>query len=313
MVTTVTLNPCIDLTLYLDSLLPGGLNLVRRSRSDTCGKGVNVSVALRALGISTICTGVSFDGNGALLDQYLEEQCVARDFAVAHGNIRTNIKLMDESKNEMTEVNSAGEPVAAQVIAEYLEKLLHYAEESEIVTFSGRIPNGADAGIYRQSLEKISHLPVKTVVDAEKESLREAIKAKPYLIKPNLYELETILGRKLASPKEVAAACREVIAQGVSVVCCSMGGGGAIIADQNEAWFAPVLDIPVRGFQGAGDSMVAGICKGMHENRPVREMLAFGVAAASASLLREGTQLCRPADYNRLLSLVKTFQIHLSK
>lgn len=312
MITTVTLNPCIDLTLFLDKLSVGGLNLVNSSRSDVAGKGLNVSVVLRALGLSTMCLGISFDGNGTQFDAFLEERCIARDFAIAHGNIRTNIKLMDTSKREMTEVNSHGDPVSASVVTEYLDKLVNRARNSSILVFSGRIPNGGDVSyedIYRRSLEAVKDIPVLTIVDAEKEPLRQAVEAKPYLIKPNTHELEETFGCKIHSKRDVVDACRDVIKKGVSVVCCSMGGDGAMIVDKNEAWYAPPMDIVPLGFPGAGDSVVAGICRAIHDKLELKDMLRYGVAAASGSLIREGTLLCRRSDFDRLLPLVKPEEV----
>jgi len=308
MVTTVTLNPCIDLTLYLNGLFVGGLNMVESSRSDTRGKGVNVAVVLRALEVSTMCTGISFDGNGSLLDTFLEEQCISHDFAIARGNIRTNMKLMDTVKNEMTEVNSHGDEVDARIIEQYLEKLKIHAKKSCIMTFSGRIPNGgcvSFADIYKKSLEAVRDFPLITIVDAEKEPLRQAVLAKPDIIKPNTYELEETFGCKIHSRGDIVEACRDIIKKGVKVVCCSMGGDGALIADNKEAWFSPPMDIVPKGFTGAGDSMVAGMCRAIRDKRELKDLLRYGVAAASASLLLEGTLLCRGHDFNRLLPLVR--------
>lgn len=312
MITTVTLNPCIDLTLFLDELAVGGLNLVKGSRSDIAGKGLNVSVVLRMFGLSTMCLGISFDGNGAQLDAFLEERCIARDFTVAHGNIRINIKLMDGLRQEMTEVNSYGDVVGAAVVADYLEKLKHYARRSSMLVFSGRIPNGGPDSyedVYRRSLETVKDLPALTIVDAEKEPLRQAVDAKPYLIKPNTHELEETFGCKIHSNRDVADACRDIIKKGVKVVCCSMGGDGAMIVDKNEAWYARPMDIEPRGFQGAGDSVVAGICKAIHDRLGLQDMLRYGVAAASGSLTREGTLLCRRSDFDRLLPLVRLEEV----
>lgn len=309
MITTVTLNPCIDLTLYIDGLVTGGLNMVGRSRSDTCGKGVNVSVVLRALGISTMCAGISFDGNGAQLDASLEEQCIAHDFAIAHGNIRTNIKLMDIVKNQMTEVNSHGDPIAGHVIDEYLEKLVRCTGKSSMLVFSGRIPNGGGEDIYRRSLEAVKDFSVPAIVDAEKEPLKQAVLAKPYLIKPNTFELEETFGCKIHSKGDVIDACRDIIKGGVKMVCCSMGGDGAMLVDKDGAWFSPPMEIDVKGYQGAGDSVVAGLCKAILDKLPPPDMLRYAVAAASGSLIREGTLLCRRSDFDRLLPLVKVEEV----
>ena len=39
MILSVTLNPCIDKTIYLDSLEIGAYNRVKNTRSDLSGKG----------------------------------------------------------------------------------------------------------------------------------------------------------------------------------------------------------------------------------------------------------------------------------
>lgn len=305
MITTVTLNPCIDLTVQIPSLEVGGLNLVNATRTDISGKGVNVSLVLRELGLATMACGINFDGNGQQLVDFLEQNSIAQSFAMAHGQIRTNIKVVDESKKEMTELNHRGWPVEKTVINQFLENLVTCAHHSELVVLSGRIPSGADTDVYRKAMAAIKPLPVRTIVDAEGEPLLEAIEEKPYLIKPNAYELGTIINRQLKTKEDIVKAAREIIAMGVSVVCVSMGGEGAMIIDEKEAYFAPALDVDPKGFQGAGDSMVAGICKAIKEKQGIGTMLSYGIAAASGSIIREGTLLCRSHDFDRLLKQVE--------
>lgn len=304
MITTVTLNPCIDLSVRVPRLRPGELNLVTETRTDLSGKGVNVSVVLRALGLATMATGISFDGDDARLAAHLEMHSICRRFAIAHGNIRTNIKIYDDNTGEMTEVNHRGFPVGEPVVEQYLRELRVCAEQSRVVVFSGRIPAGAKDDIYRRSMQMLKDLPLKIVVDAEGAPLKEALRQKPYLIKPNLHELRTAFRCKTETNDDILAVCRAIIEKGVGVVCVSMGERGAIIADRGAAFHAPALDVEVRGLTGAGDSMVAGLCKGIEEEAGIDRMLCYGMAAASASLLREGTQLCRLEDFTRLLKSV---------
>lgn len=305
MITTVTLNPCIDLTVRVPGLKEGGLNLVTSTRTDVTGKGINVSMVLREFGLATICTGINFDGNGAQLTDRLEENSISSRFAMAHGNIRTNIKVFDESKKETTEVNQWGDPVEEVVLDQYFELLRECAAGSDLVVFSGRIPNQAKDDIYRRSIKAIRNLPCRVIVDAEGKPLQKALLQKPYLIKPNLYELELLLRRKLTDRQAALAGCREIIARGVQVVCLSMGGDGAMIVDAEQAFYAPALPLEVKGPQGAGDSMVAGICKALKEKLGPEDMLRYGVAAAAATLIREGTQLCRRDDFQKFLPLVR--------
>ena len=309
MITTVTMNPCIDKTLYLPALVPGQLNLVEDSRQDVAGKGVNVAVVLKELGQEVLCTGINFDGNGSLMESHLDDLGVAWDFVTAPGDIRTNIKVMDRQKNQMTEINSRGDVVDAAIIEALLTKLEGFAARSTVVSFSGRISNGADDTLYQRCIERLKPTGTKVVLDAEGKPLRKAIDAGPYLIKPNLYELETAFNIKVATHKEAVAVCREVIRRGVQVVCVSLGGDGAMIVDANDAWYAPALDIVPQGFPGAGDSMVAGMCKAVEENRGLDDMLRFGMAASHGSIIRAGTLLCLKPDYDSFLEQIKIFPI----
>jgi 1-phosphofructokinase len=304
MITTVTLNPCIDYTIRVPGVNLGELNLVASSRTDMAGKGLNVSIVLKELGVGTLCTGISFAGNHGLLRAHLDRLGVPHDFVVAPGDIRTNIKLMDTNSNTMTELNSRGNPVPGAVLDEAAAKIVGYAAKSDMLVMSGRIPNGAGEDIYRRLMQKLRGFPCRVVVDAERQPLAEAVKEKPYLIKPNLFELEHTFGRKAQTVPEILAVCGWIISSGVELVCVSMGERGALIASRDAAYQADALDIAPKGFPGAGDSMVAGICKAATEHLGLEAMLRYGVAAASASLILEGTQLCQRADFEEMAGRV---------
>ncbi len=152
--------------------------MVRKSRLDLSGKGLNVSAVLRMMGLSTMCLGILFDENGGLFRRHLDERCIAHDFVSAKGEVRTNIKLMSGDKGEMTEINSIGEPVEPAVVEAYLTKLTAHAKSSSILAFSGRVPNGGEShdyeDIYLRSLKAVKGMSALCAVDAEKNPLRLA-------------------------------------------------------------------------------------------------------------------------------------------
>jgi len=309
MITTVTLNPCIDYTINLPELLVGQLNMIDSSRIDFAGKGVNVAVVLGELSVPTVCTGISFTENHAGLASHIKNVGAEDAFVVAQGSIRTNIKVNDTASGGMTEINSRGEKVSPEIIELVRNKITGLAAKSDMLVMSGRIPNGAGEDIYRQIMRDLRGLPCKIVVDAEREPLVEAVKERPFLIKPNLYELEHSFGRQAKTIPEILSVCGWIISGGVEVVCVSMGADGALIASREGAFFAKALDIKPRGFQGTGDSMVAGICKAVIEGRDLADMLRYGVAAASASIILEGTNLCRKKDFDDMLPQVVIEQV----
>ena len=312
MITTVTLNPCMDYTVTVPGLLVGTLNLADSSRTDMSGKGINVSVALSELGCHAMCTGISFSESHAALTERLKHLGIPHDFTVTPGSVRLNVKVFDSHTREMTELNSRGEPVPARTLEETVRKIEGLAAKSELLVLSGRIPPGAGDDIYRRIIQRVRGSGVKVVVDAEGAPLREAVRERPFLIKPNLYELEKTFGRRAESIPEVLSVCGWLLSSGVEIVAVSMGEKGALIASRDGAYHAGALNVEVKSLQGAGDSMVAGICKAYAEGRRLADMLRSGVAAASASIIREGTQLCQRQDYEELLGRVAVQTLHYS-
>ena len=139
--------------------------------------------------------------------------------------------------------------------------------------------------------------------------MREGIQARPWLIKPNRAELEALTGCKLETITDVRDAAREIIAQGVGVVAVSLGADGAVIADENEAFFAPRMEIPVRSTVGAGDAMVAGLVCGFASGKGLRDAFGMGVASASAMCMTEGSEPLARADFTALLQAVRIERI----
>ena len=121
----------------------------------------------------------------------------------------------------------------------------------------------------------------------------------PYAIKPNLFELESAFDVKLQSPKEVVEFCRGKI--GCDIVCVSMGAEGAVLVTPKQAYFCPAFNIDARGVQGAGDSMVAGLIYAIVENLHPQDMLRYAMAAAAASVIRDGTEMCCREDFDVFL------------
>ena len=142
------------------------------------------------------------------------------------------------------------------------------------------------------------------MLDAEGEKLTRGMEAKPFLIKPNQYELELRVGRKLDSVQEIKEAALECVAEGIGIVAVSMGGDGAFITDGRESLFAPVLDVDVRSTVGAGDSMVTGFLHGIALGEGLAGIFRRGVAAGTAAVTTEGTQLMTKETYESLLGRV---------
>lgn len=301
MVITVTLNPCIDRTVRVDGFAPGKTNRVADSRCDAGGKGVNVAVALRNLGENVCCLGFNFTEDGGLLAETLERLQIKSDFVPVEGRLRTNIKIFDLKTREMTELNEAGSEVGPRQLERLEETAERHLPKAELLVLSGSAPPGVPDGFYRRLAERAARHGVRTVVDARGPLLRESLAARPCLIKPNRDELEETFGEKTVSRADAVRVARRAIALGAGMVCVSLGKEGALLVTADAAYFSPGADIEVRGVQGAGDSLVAGMSYAAVRGMPLPEVLRCGVAAAHASLLLDGTQMCTRAGFLEML------------
>ena len=309
MVLTVTLNPCIDRTLYLDTLKVGGHNRASRMRNDVSGKGINVSVALRNLGIETRAAGFEFTRTGTPVKNLLDSMGIPFDYVTVDGELRVNTKVFDCSAMEMTEINCSGPLLGAedeQALMECFEKAL---DGTDILVVDGSIPPGISKDVYANMVSLARARGIFTICDAAGELMSRALSARPDMVKPNIGELEDLLGRKINGLDQSAAACRELMGMGAGAVCLSLGGDGCMLVNSEGAWFSEGLDIEVKSFQGAGDSVVAGICSCIEKGLGGEEQLRYGVAAAHGTLLLEGTLMCTAESFMRLLPQIPVRRI----
>ena len=310
MILSVNLNPCIDKSVTVENLRLGQLNRVIPGRSDAAGKGINVAMAVKQLGGESFCIGFNYSENGRLITNALDRAGILHDLVMVLGVLRTNLKLYDTDTGLYTDLNEPGSFVPEDSIADLRFRIRRRAERCRYVTLSGSVPRGVPEDIYKTIISDLKGMNVKTVLDAEGELLRQGIEAKPWLIKPNLTEMETLFGRTYQREEEIIEDARKITAQGVNLVCVSMGALGAILCSGLNVWKAyPVEDLDAKGYQGAGDSMVAGICLAWEKGLDLPTMLRYGAAAASASIIQEGTQMCTKLDFEAMLPRVKVEKI----
>ena len=310
-IVVVSLNPSIDWQYSVENFALGELNRVECVRQDVGGKGINVCVALKNLGLEPICTGINFSQNGDVLTNKLDMLGICHDFVNVDGAIRTNIKLYENSSGAMTELNQPGAFVPEDAL-DLLAKKICGHEEDSILVLSGSLPKGVPADYYSRLCENWAG---KVILDADGDALSIAVdgNSPPFAIKPNLSELENTfninISAGISAPKDIAEFCRtRLISKGVSLVCVSMGDEGAVLVTKSGAWFCPALDVDVKAVQGAGDSMVAGILYAMHCDLPEEKYLTNAVAAAAASVILDGTDMCTREGFEMMYAHTRLLQ-----
>lgn len=282
MITSVSLNPSIDRTLVVENFTAGGLNRVCAQTDVAAGKGVNVALAAAALGEDSACIGFMYREGGALYERRLAGGGVDSDFVWCEGAVRVNVKVFDRARGEITELNASGTPVDGEKLSEMAERAARHARRSDYLILSGSLPPGCPADYYRTLAEAAAGTNCRVILDADGERLRAGLEAKPFLIKPNRYELEMLAGRRLDSADKLLEAALECVRRGAQVVAVSMGGEGALITDGRSALRTPGLKVEVKSTVAAGDSMIAGLAAGFRRGLGLEDAFRLGVAAATA-------------------------------
>jgi 1-phosphofructokinase len=239
-----------------------------------------------------------------LFEKRLMMNSAAYNFVWCEGSVRTNVKIFDQSTQTITEINEPGVQVSESDLKRMTELVSRHAENSDYLVLAGSLPPGCPSDYYRTLIQSVEGLGCRCVLDADGEALKYGLEAMPFMIKPNRYELEKMIGHELKTLPEIKAAALKYIDMGVSIVAVSLGGEVALITDGDETLYAPVLNIDVRSTVGAGDSMVAGLVCGCMGECTLEETFRMGVACATARCVTEGHKVVDKTIYKALLDMV---------
>lgn len=298
MVYTVTFNPAIDYVVHTVEMKLGATNRSEREEMYFGGKGINVSIVLRELGIESKALGFTAGFTGEAIEKGLSDMGIVTDFVrLDSGNSRINLKI---KSTEETELNGQGPDIGDNAIAALFEKLDKLTDGDTLI-LAGSIPFSLPSDIYERILERLSGKGIKVVVDATKELLLNVLKYKPFLIKPNNHELGEMFGVELKTDEEIEMYARKLQEMGAVNVLISMAGDGAMLIDEfGKTHRCGVCRGTVKNSVGAGDSMVAGFTAGSL-NGDYEYALKLGTAAGGATAFSDGL-----ATKEKISELLKT-------
>lgn len=297
MIYTVTFNPAVDYIVHTDGMKVGEVNRLSGEEIYFGGKGINVSFVLKELGIESKALGFVAGFTGDAIEKGVLAKGIAADFVhLEEGFSRINVKIKSGSE---TELNGQGPRITEAAVEELFAKLSQM-KDGDVLVLAGSIPNTLPSDMYEKILDFLKDRKIRFVVDATKELLMKVLKYKPFLIKPNNFELGEIFGKELKTDAEIAERAAELKSMGAKNVLVSMAGDGALLLDENgRTHRCGVCKGTVRNSVGAGDSMVAGFIAGCEKN-DYGYALKLGTAAGGATAFSDG--LARREDIYRLLS-----------
>ena len=280
MIYTVTFNPALDYIVSVPEFKQGFTNRTETEKILPGGKGINVSIVLKNLGLDTVALGFIAGFTGKEIERRLKESGLFTDFIeLKKGISRINVKIRNM---EGTEINGKGPDPEEESLGKLSMKLDSLCD-GDVLVLAGSVQNSLPDSIYRDFMIRLSDKNVRVAVDASGKLLTNTLGYRPFLIKPNLHELEEIFGRRLSSEEEIKDCALRLRDQGARNVLISMGRDGALLVDEDGILHrkkAP--EGRLVNAVGAGDSMVAGFLYGYLSSGCCEDAFIYGIAAGSA-------------------------------
>lgn len=286
MIYTVTLNPALDYIMHVEHFEKNRINKTSFELLLPGGKGINVSIVLHNLGMSSTALGFIAGFTGQEIRRKLQVLGVTDDFIeLPDGHSRINMKICS---HEETELNGMG-PVIDEASLLKLYTQLDRLVTGDVLVLAGSIPASLPDNIYQDIMKRVEAKGVMTIVDARKDLLENVLGLRPFLIKPNNFELAELFGlEELWDKQEVLRYAKELQERGARNVLVSMAGAGAVlVAEDGSTYESPAPDGTVINSVGAGDSMVAGFLYGLLTTESFEQAFYTGLACGSASAFSE--------------------------
>ncbi len=303
MIYTVTFNPSLDYYVKVNNLKSGIVNRTSTEYITVGGKGLNVSLALKELGNPSYALGFVAGFTGRAIDEKVSALGLEHEFLEVEGQSRINVKIKSTTE---TDINGTGALVTEDDVARLTKRLKALLKDGDWLIICGSVPPPLDDKTYENLLKKIKTVKnINVVVDACGGLLTNTLKYRPFLIKPNIFELSEIFGLKtLPNTKEIAACARTLQKQGARNVIVSMGSDGAVmVTETDQAMYVRAARGQLVNSVGAGDSMIAGFIHEYLASGNYFSALNFATAAGSACAFTQHLATKEQIEYIESLML----------
>ena len=303
MITTLTINPCVDASSSVDRVVPDNKLRCRAPFYEPGGGGINVSRAIKRLGGESLALYASGGLYGKMLEQLLDKEGVRHQPIPIRGLTRENLIVVEEVSGQQFRFDLPGPRLKEAEWEACLETLSETISESDYVVASGSLPPGVPVDFYARVAHIAGKKKAKLIVDTSGEALHLAARSGVYLLKPNMRELQELTKQEINNESELKKAAMKFIQEEQSeVVIVSLGAGGALMVCKDGYRHFRTPTVAIKSKVGAGDSMVAGIVLSLQRGKTLTEAVLFGIAAGAAAVMNPQRELCRLGDTESLFT-----------
>lgn len=300
-IVTVTLNPAVDRTFAVERVVPERKLAAHDERRFPGGGGVNVARVVHRLGGDERAYWSRGGATGDLLAELLDREGLAHEPVPVSGPTRENVIVREHVSDQQWRFGLPGPELSKDDLQRWREKLESLAPAPGYLVLSGSLPRGVEAEWFGE-LARAGKARSRVVVDTKGAALSCALGVGVFMIKPNIDELAAIVGRELGMEDAVESAARDIVERGgAEHVLVSLGRAGAVLVSKGEQTsHISAPHVRIRSKVGAGDSMLGGVVFALASGWEPQAAARLGVAAGTAAVMNEGTELCRREDVERL-------------
>lgn len=290
-IATVTLNPAIDQTVRVDDFRPNAVNRGQAMQFDAGGKGINVASFLADAGYAVAATGFLGQRNTEIFEQFFAHKRIDDYFMRIPGRTRIGVKIIDETNRQTTDINMPGQSPPEEAIQMLLMTIEQLSVSCDWFVLSGGLPPGVPTTIYATIINLLKKCGKQVVLDTSYQALQEGIQTGPTIVKPNLDELQQIVGRPLQSETAIEQVALQLLDDDIRLVVISMGEKGAMFVDQHTTLIATPPQVDVKSTVGAGDAMVAGLIVGQIQGLSLADCARLATAFSIGAITHIGSHL----------------------
>ncbi|WP_375203795.1 1-phosphofructokinase family hexose kinase [Hyphococcus sp.] len=302
---TLTPNPALDYAVTADFVEPNRKLRCRDPQMHPGGGGINVARSCSRLGAHTLAIFTAGGVYGDALVKSLAIENVPMRMIPITGETRLAFHVKNDRDDNEYRFNLPGAKMSEDEIARFLTAIREEAEPGDFVVASGSLPPDAPPDLWAQAARVAKDQGARFVLDSI-SGLDAALSEGVYMLRQNEHEYEAVSGKKLTWPGEIEAYAKDLVTKGqVQAMVVSHGGDGSLMATKDGVFTAPSFKVRASSAVGAGDSFVGGLLTALSRGDSETEALKFGMAAAGATRMSEGTALFDPADVKKLMASTK--------
>lgn len=302
MIVTVSPNIALDRVAVVRGFRPGQTSRAIHSFTQAGGSGVHASHIIQQLGGQTITLGILGGHTGELWRQAAQRQNIPYDVIPIERETRESYCMIDQELGNVVESVESGPRVGSTQLRQLLEHLERHLPTAKLLIVSGSLPPGMPADAYAQMIELARRYHIPTLADIHSEPLRQALRSRPWLIKPNLAEFHQLLGRETVTLEERVATSRDVRGAVAEVIGLSMDKDGLLLTEPAGQWLLRPPTTTIHLPEGAGinvigcgDALVGALAFQFCQTGNLMSAAKLGLAAAHVNLGTYGVPEIDPA------------------